>query len=59
MVEEKLGFQRSEILKNEGIAHDNHRIYSPWLDKNLDFSYLKCLSEETVQHDHRVCPYLI
>ena len=43
MVEEKLGFQQSEILKNEGIAHDNHRIYSPWLDKNLDFSYLKFL----------------
>ena len=43
MVEENFRFQLFEMFQNEGIEQDHHRIYSPWLDKNLDFSYLKCL----------------
>jgi hypothetical protein len=41
MVEKKLGFWRSQMLRNEGFQHIYHKISSPWLKRFLNFDYLK------------------
>ena len=53
-------FQLFEMLQNEGIEQDHHRIYSAWLKKNLDFNDLKFSKMKELRTiNHRICsPWL-